>query len=79
MPDLDRVARIIRETAASEILPRFRALAADEIREKRPGDLVTIADVESERRLVRCLTEAEPGTVALGEEGVAADPAQLSS
>jgi fructose-1,6-bisphosphatase/inositol monophosphatase family enzyme len=77
MPDLDRIARIIRDTAAAEIVPRFRALAAGDIREKRPGDLVTIADLEAERRLMRELEAALPGTVALGEESVAADPARL--
>jgi len=75
--DLDRIAGIIRDTAAIEILPRFRALAAEDIREKKPGDPVTIADLESERRLIRELEAALPGSVALGEESVAADPAQL--
>jgi fructose-1,6-bisphosphatase/inositol monophosphatase family enzyme len=77
MPDLDRIARIIRETAAIEIVPRFRMLAEGDIREKRPGDLVTIADLEAERRLMRELEAAMPGSVALGEESVAADPARL--
>lgn len=77
MPDLDRIARIIRDTAAIEILPRFRSLGEGDIREKRPGDLVTIADTEAERRLMRELEAAMPGSVALGEESVAADPAQL--
>jgi fructose-1,6-bisphosphatase/inositol monophosphatase family enzyme len=77
MPDLERVARIIRDTAAAQILPRFRALAAGDIREKRPGDLVTIADIEAEARLVRELARETPGSVAVGEEGVASDPAQL--
>jgi len=75
--DLDRIAQIIRDTAAIEILPRFRMLAASDIREKKPGDPVTIADLESERRLIAELQGAVPGSVALGEESVAADPAQL--
>src|ERR1700731_1048544 len=75
--DLDRIAGIIRETAAVEILPRFRMLAAEDIREKKPGDPVTIADLEPERRLIRELQAALPGSVALGEESVAADPARL--
>src|SRR6185437_12134645 len=77
MPDLDRIARIIRDIAAVEIVPRFRMLAAGDIREKRPGDLVTIADLEAEKRLMRELEAAMPGTVALGEESVAADPTRL--
>jgi fructose-1,6-bisphosphatase/inositol monophosphatase family enzyme len=77
MPDMEGVARIIRETAVAEILPRFRALAAEDISEKKPGDLVTVADVASERRLTRCLEALEPGSVAFGEESVHADPTRL--
>jgi len=77
IPDLDTVARIIRETSAAEILPRFRALEPGDIREKKPGDLVTVADIEAERRLIAELESAAPNTVALGEESVAEDPARL--
>ena len=49
--DAQRVAELMRETAAAELLPRFRNLAEGEIRAKRPGDLVTVADVASEQRL----------------------------
>jgi fructose-1,6-bisphosphatase/inositol monophosphatase family enzyme len=77
MPDLDRIARIIRDAASAEILPRFRALAAGDIREKKPGDLVTVADIEAEKRLTRALEAEAPGTLAIGEESVAADPALL--
>ena len=39
MPDLADVEAIIREVARVEIVPRFRALRAGEIREKNePGD-----------------------------------------
>jgi fructose-1,6-bisphosphatase/inositol monophosphatase family enzyme len=43
--DPHRVAELMRETAAAELLPRFRTLAKGDIREKRPGDFVTEADV----------------------------------
>ncbi len=74
----ETVTALIRETAAAVILPRFRALAPDQIREKKPGDFVTIADVESEEMLERLLTRALPGSVVCGEEGVAKDPSRLS-
>ena len=74
---LEAIARLIRSTAQAEIVPRFRALTADDIREKRPGDLVTVADVEAERALIRGLEALAPGSVALGEEGVFADPSRL--
>ena len=47
--DPSRVADLIRETAAAELLPRFRNLSKDDIRQKRPGDVVTVADVAAER------------------------------
>ena len=77
MIDADRVANIIRETAASEILPRFGNLLAGQIREKKPGQLVTEADVEAERVLTRRLTDLLPGSLVVGEEGVDSDPSQL--
>jgi fructose-1,6-bisphosphatase/inositol monophosphatase family enzyme len=72
------VARFIRETAEIEILPRYRTLRREDIREKRPGDLVTLADLEAERRLTRLLLDAEPGSVVLGEEAAAGDPSQFA-
>ncbi|HET6483159.1 MAG TPA: inositol monophosphatase family protein [Actinoplanes sp.] len=71
---LDQVAELIREVAATIVLPRFRHLASDEIVQKAPGDLVTIADKESEQALTRGLTALLPGSVVVGEEAVAADP-----
>lgn len=78
IPDLEQVALIIREVAAAEIMPRFRKLADHEISEKKnPGDLVTIADIESERRLTEELTRLAPDTAVVGEEGADADPSVL--
>ena len=72
--DPERVGAIIREVAAEEILPRFRRLDEADVREKGPGDLVTVADLASERRLSLALGELIPGSVAVGEEAVAANP-----
>lgn len=72
---LDQVADLIREVAHTVVLPRFQRLAADEVHQKSPGDLVTVADQESERALTRGLTALLPGSVVVGEEAVAADPA----
>lgn len=76
-PDIDRVAAIIRETAAEEALPRFRELTADDIHEKGPGDLVTTADLAVERVLTRRLAELVPGSAVVGEEAVYREPAVL--
>ncbi|MCK5778418.1 MAG: inositol monophosphatase [Rhodospirillales bacterium] len=72
-----RVLDIMRDVADAEIMPRYRALAAHEITEKKPGDLVTIADKESEAALTRHLTALLPGSRVLGEEGYEADPGTL--
>jgi len=77
MPDIDRVSAIIRDVAEAEILPRFRRLASADIREKGPGDLVTVADEESERQLTRRLMELVPNSVVIGEEAVASDSSVL--
>jgi fructose-1,6-bisphosphatase/inositol monophosphatase family enzyme len=74
---LDQVTDLIREVAADVVLPRFRHLAADEVQQKSPGDLVTVADQESERVLTAGLTALLPGSRVVGEEAVAADPAVL--
>jgi fructose-1,6-bisphosphatase/inositol monophosphatase family enzyme len=77
-PDIDRVTRLIEEAAATEIMPRFQRLAAGDIREKAPGDLVTIADEAVETRLTPLLTELLPGSLVLGEEAAAADRSLLN-
>lgn len=71
------IADLIRTTARAVILPRFRALAPDQVREKGPGDLVTVADEEAERMLTELLTRTLPGSVVVGEEAVAKDATVL--
>jgi fructose-1,6-bisphosphatase/inositol monophosphatase family enzyme len=77
MIDSQTIAGIIREIAQQEILPRFRQLREEDIREKKPGDFVTAADLATERRLSERLLDLAPGSVVLGEEATAADPARL--
>lgn len=78
LPDPAAVARIMEEVAAEEMLPRFRSLNPDEIREKSgPGDLVTVVDEAVERRLSSALTGLLPGSSVVGEEGCAADPSAI--
>ncbi|MEH3107687.1 MAG: inositol monophosphatase [Sphingomonas fennica] len=71
------VAALMRQVAAEVMLPRYRNLHAGEVSEKAPGDLVTVVDRESERRLTEGLLAIEPGTRVIGEEAVAADPALM--
>jgi len=76
--DVGTVARLIREAAEAEILPRFKKLSRDQIREKKPNQLVTDADVMAERLLTRMLTGLIPGAV-VGEEAVDANPGLLDA
>lgn len=76
--DIQKVADIIREVAALEILPRWRNLASGDISHKsKPGDLVTVADRAAEVLLERRLGALLPGSVVIGEEAVFADPTVL--
>lgn len=75
--DIESVARILEQTAEDEILPRFRALADEDIREKQGGELVTVADEAAERTLTRRLRDLLPGSHVVGEEAVAGNPAVL--
>src|SRR5713226_9430960 len=75
--DSETVERLIAEIAAEEVMPRFEKLEAGDVSEKSPGDLVTIADVATEHRLTPALIDLLPGSLVVGEEAAAAEPAVL--
>jgi fructose-1,6-bisphosphatase/inositol monophosphatase family enzyme len=75
--DTDAVLRLMQDVAEQVINPRFRTLADHQVSEKNPGDLVTVADHESEVLLTKALSEAYPDAVVLGEEAYAHDPTLL--
>lgn len=77
IPDTERVTRIIRETAAREIMSRFQRLSKHDVTEKRPGDLVTTADIEAEKRLGEALRGLLPGSTVVGEEAAEKNPELL--
>ncbi|MBC7953907.1 MAG: inositol monophosphatase [Rhodospirillaceae bacterium] len=72
------VASIIRDAAEAEILPRFKNLQALQIREKKPNQLVTEADIQAEKMLSRRLQEVLPGAI-VGEEGVETHPELMTA
>lgn len=76
--DLERVADLMRDCAAAELLPRLGKLSSQDIREKTPGDPVTIADEACEQRLAAGLAKILPGVPVVGEEAVAAEPGLVS-
>ena len=45
--------------------------------EKRPGDLVTVADREAEVLITEALLADDPGVLIVGEEAASADPTLL--
>lgn len=76
--EAEEVAALLREAAAREVLPRFRRLAAGDVRAKSgPLDLVTEADEAAERRIAAGLAARFPGALIVGEEAAAAEPALL--
>lgn len=79
MTEADPVATLIRDVAERIILPRFRNLAADQIIEKAPGDLVTIADREAEQALSEGLRRIDATAAVIGEEAAAADASVLDA
>lgn len=77
MPLKDEVAQLMRNVAAHEVMPRFRVLAADEIVEKTPGEVVTTADREAELRLIDGLAALNLGARIVGEEAASRDASLL--
>ena len=71
------VLELLQRVAEEVINPRFRSLAEDQIDEKNPGDLVTVADREAEERLTEALSRAYPDALVLGEEATATDDTLL--
>ncbi|WP_336812343.1 inositol monophosphatase family protein [Bosea sp. MMO-172] len=76
--DHERLDAILREAARREVMPRFRRLAANDIRAKQnPVDVVTEADEAAERFICAELARAFPGAALVGEEAVTQDPSLL--
>ncbi len=71
--DTDQVLTLIKDAAEQAITPRFRSLTEGEVIEKKPGDLVTVADHEAEVLITAGLLRAYPEAVVLGEEAHNAD------
>ena len=75
--DPQKVASILADVAAQEIVPRFRNLKHGDVRKKAGDETVTVADEAAERALTSRLTALLPGSVAVGEEGAAENPAVM--
>jgi fructose-1,6-bisphosphatase/inositol monophosphatase family enzyme len=71
------VGDLIRHASATAIMPRYCQLSDDAVLEKTPGELVTIADGESEQILSAGLAAILPAARVVGEEACCADPTLL--
>ncbi|STD13804.1 Inositol-1-monophosphatase [Dermatophilus congolensis] len=76
--ETDAVLELLKHVATEYITPRFRKLGDDEVMEKNPGDLVTIADREAEKAVTDWLHSHDPEALVVGEEATAADPTLLN-
>jgi len=70
---------LMRFAAQRSMMPRYRALADDEIEMKGVDDPVTIVDREVEAFLTDALTKLAPGVAVVGEEAAAADAEVLNA
>ena len=68
---------LLRFASERSMMPRFRALADDDIEMKGVDDPVTVVDREVEQFLTEALTRLAPDVAVVGEEAVAADPSVL--
>ncbi|MGB7961696.1 MAG: inositol monophosphatase [Propionicimonas sp.] len=75
----EAVCELLVEVSDQVIMPRFGSLALGDIEEKKPGDLVTVADREAEDVLSLVLAAEYPGALIVGEEGVFGDPTRLDA
>lgn len=76
---ISELASILDEAAVEEILPRFRRLDKEAIREKsRAYDLVTDADIGAEKLITAALVKMLPQANIIGEEAVAENPSLLA-
>lgn len=76
---LNELMGYMREAASTEIMPRFRSVSSDSIRAKTVADdIVTDADIASERLISECLKARLPGITIIGEEAVSDDASILS-
>jgi fructose-1,6-bisphosphatase/inositol monophosphatase family enzyme len=75
--DTDDVLDPLRQVAEEVVNPRFRDMSSEDIDEKNPGDLVTVADREAEELITKVLRGAYPSALVLGEEAEETDATLL--
>jgi len=76
--DSDKIVALLRRVAAEQVMPAWRHLGKNDIGYKAGDEPVTVADHASELALSAGLRELLPGSMVVGEEGVANDPTRLA-
>jgi fructose-1,6-bisphosphatase/inositol monophosphatase family enzyme len=76
---IDTVRNILREAAATKVMPRFARLDPADIESKAPGEPVTVADREAEAMITAALLAVDPTARVIGEEACAEDPSLLGT
>ena len=66
--DFQKISELLIQVSEEIILPRHKKLRSIDISNKGHGELVTIADTETEQWLINELRSLFPGSVFIGEE-----------
>ncbi len=74
---IDRVGQLLREVAATAVMPRFASLLPHQTMMKSANEPVTIADREAETLIASALSAIIPGSRVVGEEACSADATLL--
>ncbi len=74
---IEEVGELLRRTAATAVMPRFKNLQSGEKEMKAPGEPVTVADREAEEMISRGLLALIPKARVIGEEACAAEPSLI--
>lgn len=78
--DIDTVLDIVKAAANAEIMPRFRRLHAADVSEKKSSiDLVTDADLLSEKRMTEAFLARWPNALVVGEEACETNPSLIGA
>lgn len=73
--DMDVVSDIVKEVGQKIILPLWKKLEPEQIKQKsNPSDIVTEADILAEQKLSSSFKALIPGSMIFGEEACSADP-----
>jgi len=74
IPDPNSIVALMKECSERILLPSFGKLGKNQIWQKENNSLVTQADLDSEKFLIRRLMDMVPGSLTVGEEETEGNP-----